>query len=71
MDRLTDVRHGFQWTDVHRMWKFRVVRQEEKRKNTQAWCDKRGCDGWMEADHFNFLIIRLPVIVFDDTEAIY
>lgn len=53
------------------MWKFRVVRQEEKRKNTQAWCDKRGCDGWMEADHFIFLIIRLPVIVFDDTEAIY
>lgn len=28
-------------------------------------------DGWMEADHFIFLIIRLPVIVFDDTEAIY
>lgn len=42
-----------------------------KRGRTQAWCDKRGCDGWMEADHFNFLIIRLPVIVFDDTEAIY
>lgn len=42
-----------------------------KRGRTQAWCDKRGCDGWMEADHFIFLIIRLPVIVFDDTEAIY
>lgn len=48
-----------------------LLGRRKRGRRTQAWCDKRGCDGWMEADHFIFLIIRLPVIVFDDTEAIY
>lgn len=43
-----------------------LEQQEEKRKNTQAWCDKRGCKGWRQ-----IILFRLPVIVFDDTKAIY